>query len=172
MKHNKRLGPIEKEIYELIKRTGEIMTVQIPSGKAGAIPSLIDKGLIEVFKRKTSPWKESKNKFVKLSKHQEKKKEEEKPQAQTDTREEESTEQIPKDKSLDEGISILEGVGPKYQELLIASGYSKMSSIAETSPNVLHAKLIEVNNEKEITKRPPTLNNIEEWVSAAKTQLS
>jgi predicted flap endonuclease-1-like 5' DNA nuclease len=165
------LGPVEKEVYELIKRTGEIMTVQIPATKVGAIPSLVNKGLIEVFKRRASPWKEKKAKFVKLRKSEAKGKEEEKPQAQTDTSEEDSTVQISEEEQFDEGISMLDGVGPKYQKLLRASGYGKIDSIAESSSIVLHAKLIEVNNEAKITKRPPTLSSVEKWVSAAKARL-
>jgi hypothetical protein len=92
MKRSELLGPAEKEVYELIKRAGEIMTSQIPSKKAGAIPSLVNKGLIEVVKRRTTPWKEKKNKFVKPIKRMVEEKEEDKLQAQTDTVEEDLTE--------------------------------------------------------------------------------
>jgi predicted flap endonuclease-1-like 5' DNA nuclease len=165
------LGPVEKEVYELIKRTGEIMTVQIPATKAGAIPSLVNKGLIELVKRRASTWKEKKAKFVKVSTSEAKEKEEVKHQAQMDTSMEDSIEQISKEELFDEDISMLDGVGSKYQELLRASGYRNLDSIAESPPKVLHAKLIEVNNEKEITKRSPTLSNVEKWVSAAKSRL-
>jgi predicted flap endonuclease-1-like 5' DNA nuclease len=148
------------------------MTAQIPPKKAGAIPSLVNKGLIEVVKRRITPRTERKTKFVKLVKRRAKEKEEEKPQAQTDTTEEDSTEQISKEEPFAEGINVLDGVGQKYQDLLRASGYSKIDSIAESSPNELYAKLIEVNNETEITKRPPTLSNVEKWVSAAKARLN
>jgi hypothetical protein len=165
------LGPVEKEVYELIKRTGEIMTVQIPATKAGAIPSLVNKGLIEVFKRRNSPWKEKKAKFVRLGKPEVKEKEEEKPQTQTDMRVEDSIEEVSKEEPFDEAISMLQGVGPKYQKLLRASGYNQIGSIAESSPYVLHAKLIEVNAEAKITKRPPSLSNVEKWISEAKSRL-
>jgi hypothetical protein len=58
-------------------------------------------------------------------------------------------------------------VGSKYQELLRASGYSEIGSIAESLPIKLHAKLIEFNNETEITKRPPTFSIVKEWVARA-----
>jgi hypothetical protein len=165
------LGPIEKEVYELIKRFGEVMTVQIPPDKAGAIPSLVDMGLIEVFKRKTSIWKERKTKFVKLGKRETREKEEEKPQTQMNIIEEDSTVEISEEEPFEKDISILDGVGPMYQELLMAAGYCKIDTIAKSSPDFLYAKLIEVNNEKEIKKRPPTLSIVEEWISAAKTRL-
>jgi hypothetical protein len=52
-------------------------------------------------------------------------------------------------------------VSQKYRDLLRAAGYSKIDTIAESSPTELFEKLIEVNNETEITKRPPTLRNFE-----------
>jgi len=72
----------------------------------------------------------------------------------------------------EEPVSSLEdltGVGPKYRELLKAAGLDSIKAIAESEPEELYAKLIEKNRELKITKRPPTLNNIQEWVKAAKS---
>jgi hypothetical protein len=145
MNSNKLLGPSEKEVYELIKRAGEIMTVQIPARKAGAIPSLIDKGLIEVFKKRTSPRKEKKTKYVKLCEREVIENKNERSQIQVESSKEESIELVSKIAPIVEDLSILEGVGSKYQELLRASGYSEICSIAESLPIKLHAKLIEFN---------------------------
>lgn len=60
------LSPIEQEVYDYIKRSGEIITTQIPRKKAGAIPNLVKKGLVEVFKRSLSPWNPKKIKFVRI----------------------------------------------------------------------------------------------------------
>jgi hypothetical protein len=65
MIHNE-LGPTEKEVYDFIRRLGEVITTQIPNDKAGAIPNLVNKGLVEVGKRSLSPWKPNKIKFVKV----------------------------------------------------------------------------------------------------------
>lgn len=64
-------------------------------------------------------------------------------------------------------LAELEGVGPKYQELLREAGYTSIKSIAESNPNEMYETLMKVNEEKEITKRPPTLQNIEEWIKAS-----
>ena len=64
-------------------------------------------------------------------------------------------------------ISELEGVGPKYQELLRAAGFTTIKSISGSKPDDLYTILLEINDEKEITKRPPTLKNIEEWIKLA-----
>lgn len=60
------LTSVESEVYELIKRSGEMMTTDVPSKMRGAISSLVSKGLVEVYKKRTSPWADKKRKFVKI----------------------------------------------------------------------------------------------------------
>ncbi len=67
----------------------------------------------------------------------------------------------------DEDIATLDGIGPKYMELLLAAGYTSIKSIAESNPEELYNKLIETNNRTHLTKRPPIQGNIEEWIKAA-----
>ncbi len=62
----KDLTALEKEAYELIKRSGELMTINVPSAMRGAIPGLVNKGLVEVVKRFTSPRKRRKRKFLRV----------------------------------------------------------------------------------------------------------
>ena len=62
----KDLTALEKEAYELIERSGELMTINVPSAMRGAIPGLVNKGLVEVVKRFTSPRKRRKRKFLKI----------------------------------------------------------------------------------------------------------
>ena len=98
---------------------------------------------------------------VKVSDYQaqyEKEKKEEPPTPETKITDEETSV---------EDIAELEGVGPKYQELLRAAGYTSIKAIAESNPENLYTKLLETNEETGITKRPPTLKNIEEWIKAA-----
>jgi len=63
---SEELSNVEKEVYELLKRSGEMITTQIPSEKAGAIPNLANKGLVEVIKKSLSPWKNKKTKIVRI----------------------------------------------------------------------------------------------------------
>jgi len=44
----KDLTALEKEAYELIKRSGEMMTTNVPSTMRGVIPGLVNRGLVEV----------------------------------------------------------------------------------------------------------------------------
>lgn len=60
------LSQVEKEAYEFIKIRGEVMTKQVPGNLSGAISQLINKDMVEIVKRKVSPFKEKKLKFVRL----------------------------------------------------------------------------------------------------------
>ena len=60
------LSKVEREVYDLILRTGEVMVGDIPSKKAGAIPSLVNKGLVEIEKRKINYQTTKKSKFVRI----------------------------------------------------------------------------------------------------------
>ena len=62
----------------------------------------------------------------------------------------------------------MQGVGPKYQELLRAAKVKSIKDIAGYAPEALLEKLLAVNQEENITKRPPTLAKVEEWVEKAK----
>jgi hypothetical protein len=57
---------MENKTYEFIKKTGEIQTTNLPKRMWGALPSLKNKGLIEVFKKYTSYFRSRKKKFVKI----------------------------------------------------------------------------------------------------------
>ena len=62
----------------------------------------------------------------------------------------------------------MQGVGPKYQELLRAAQVKTIKDIAGYEPDALLEKLLAVNQEKNITKRPPTQAKVEDWVEKAK----
>jgi len=74
------------------------------------------------------------------------------------------TELIVKTRSLNE----LDGVGPKYQELLHASGFNFVKDLAEETPSALFKKLNIANHKNVITRKPPTLENVQSWITLAK----
>ena len=78
------------------------------------------------------------------------------------------TEQMPETGT---DLGELNGVGPKYLELLMAAGINSVKSITEYEPEALLANLLAVNEAQGITKRPPTLPLVKEWIQAA-TDLS
>ena len=58
------LSRVEREIYELILRSGELMAKDVPFKKAGVVPSLVRKGLVEVYKKPVSAMSGKKCKFL------------------------------------------------------------------------------------------------------------
>lgn len=66
-------------------------------------------------------------------------------------------------------ISELSGVGPKYQQLLKAAGITSIAVVAESNPDELLRKLVEVNKSRGITKRNPTMYVVVRWIEAAKS---
>lgn len=63
---SKELTDFEREVYGFVKKRGEMLTSNMPLRMMGAIPNLKNKGLVEVIKRRTSPWNPKKRKFVKV----------------------------------------------------------------------------------------------------------
>ena len=63
---SKELTEFEEEVYSFIKKRRKILTSNIPLRMMGAIPNLKNKDLVEVIKRRTSPWSSRKRKFVKV----------------------------------------------------------------------------------------------------------
>ena len=62
------LTRVEREVYELVLRAGELMAKDIPLKKAGVVPSLVRKGLLEVYKKHASPTSPKKLKYLRLKK--------------------------------------------------------------------------------------------------------
>ena len=58
------LTDLEREVYEFIRQVGEVMAKDVPFKKAGAVPSLVRKGLVEVYKRPVSPMSRKTHKFL------------------------------------------------------------------------------------------------------------
>lgn len=58
------LTAVEREVYELIARVGDLMAKDVPPKLAGVVPSLVRKGLVEVFKRPASSSSRKKQKFL------------------------------------------------------------------------------------------------------------
>jgi prenyltransferase beta subunit len=68
-KQNMReLSQIEKKTYNFIRDAGEMQTTNIrDKHMCGAVVSLKNMGLVEVFKKYTSYYRKSKKKFVKIN---------------------------------------------------------------------------------------------------------
>lgn len=61
------------------------------------------------------------------------------------------------------------GIGGAYANLLEEAGVDTVKELAKRTPANLHAKLMEINTAKKITSHPPTLQQVEGWVTEAKS---
>jgi predicted flap endonuclease-1-like 5' DNA nuclease len=64
-------------------------------------------------------------------------------------------------------LARMKGVAGIYSDLLEQAGVDTIKELATRNPENLHAKIIEVNNEKRLATRLPTVLDVLEWVEAA-----
>ncbi len=60
------------------------------------------------------------------------------------------------------------GIGPQFAELLEASGVDTVKELRHRKPEALAAKLEAVNAEKKLTRRVPSVKEVEKMIEAAK----
>ncbi len=62
----------------------------------------------------------------------------------------------------------IHGVGPEFAELLEAAGVDTVPELAQRKAENLAAKMEEVNAEKSLTRKVPSVVDVEKWVAQAK----
>lgn len=62
----------------------------------------------------------------------------------------------------------VKGVGSEYAELLMIAGVDSPTELAKRVPENLHKKIMEVNEEKKLVRRPPTEKALADWIEFAK----
>jgi predicted flap endonuclease-1-like 5' DNA nuclease len=62
----------------------------------------------------------------------------------------------------------INGVGEEYGQLLEAAGVDSPRELADRQPDHLHQKMVEINQEKKLVRRVPSLGQLEAWIEAAK----
>ena len=62
----------------------------------------------------------------------------------------------------------IKGVGEEYSDLLEEAGVDTVKELKMRSPKNLHEKMAEINHEKNLVRRLPTLHMVESWVEQAK----
>ena len=63
----------------------------------------------------------------------------------------------------------IEGVGEEYSDLLEEAGVDTVAELATRNADNLYPKILEVNEKKKLVRRPPTLDEIKQWIDQAKT---
>ncbi len=62
----------------------------------------------------------------------------------------------------------IKGIGSEYADLLEEAGVDTVMELAQRNPENLYRKLQEVNAEKKLVRRLPTLKQVTDWVEQAK----
>jgi predicted flap endonuclease-1-like 5' DNA nuclease len=65
-------------------------------------------------------------------------------------------------------LARVKGIGGVYADFMEEAGVDTVKELATRNPENLHAKLVEINNEKKLTERVPTAEMVAEWVTQAK----
>ncbi len=61
------------------------------------------------------------------------------------------------------------GVGPEYAEVLNEIGIDSVKELAQRNPNNTLERIMKLDQEKpDVFRRPPRLEEIEEWIEEAK----
>lgn len=63
----------------------------------------------------------------------------------------------------------INGIGSEFAELLEAAGVDTVPELAQRNPENLTKKMEEVNAEKKLTRRNPSLSEVTKWIEQAKT---
>ncbi|MDD2426526.1 MAG: DUF4332 domain-containing protein [Eubacteriales bacterium] len=65
-------------------------------------------------------------------------------------------------------LARVKGIGGQYSELLEAAGVDTVPELAMRNTHNLYEKMLEVNEAKNLVRRPPSEKMIEDWVKQAK----
>lgn len=65
-------------------------------------------------------------------------------------------------------LARIKGIGRVYSDLMEEAGVDTVKELARRSPENLHAKLIEINNVRQFTQRPPSVEQVSDFVEQAK----
>ena len=65
-------------------------------------------------------------------------------------------------------LARIKGIGEEYADLLEVAGVDTVPELAQRNPENLHKKMLEVNESKNLVRRPPALSQVEDWIGQAK----
>ena len=62
----------------------------------------------------------------------------------------------------------IKGVGEEYSDLLEEAGVDTVAELANRNADNLFQKILEINKEKKLVRRPPVMTQVQKWVEQAK----
>ncbi|KAB7728109.1 DUF4332 domain-containing protein [Rudanella paleaurantiibacter] len=66
-------------------------------------------------------------------------------------------------------LARVKGIGRVYSDLMEEAGVDTVKELAQRVPANLHAKLIEINSKRQLTQRPPSLDQVADFINQAKS---
>jgi predicted flap endonuclease-1-like 5' DNA nuclease len=65
-------------------------------------------------------------------------------------------------------LARVKGVGEEYADLLELAGVDTVPELAQRNPENLYKKMKEINDERSLVRRVPSLSAVQDWVAQAK----
>jgi len=65
-------------------------------------------------------------------------------------------------------LARIKGIAGVYSDLLEEAGVDTVKELKKRVPEKLHAKLLEINEQKKLTAQPPALKIVKTWISLAR----
>lgn len=65
-------------------------------------------------------------------------------------------------------LARIKGIGRVYSDLMEVAGVDTVKELAQRSSASLHAKLIEINSVRQFTQRPPSVEQVHDFIEQAK----
>jgi predicted flap endonuclease-1-like 5' DNA nuclease len=65
-------------------------------------------------------------------------------------------------------LARIKGVSTQYADLLECAGVDTVPELAQRNAENLHAKMVEVNEQKNLVRQVPSASQVEAWVTQAK----
>lgn len=62
----------------------------------------------------------------------------------------------------------IKGISEEYADLLEEAGVDSVPELAQRNPENLYQRLVEVNQEKNLVRRLPSLDQVRDWIEQAK----
>lgn len=66
-------------------------------------------------------------------------------------------------------LARINGIGTQYADLLEHAGVDSVPELAQRNPENLHAKMEEVNAQKNLVNRVPSLSEVTNWIEQAQS---
>ena len=65
-------------------------------------------------------------------------------------------------------LSRIKGISTQYADLLEFAGVDTVPELAQRNPENLQAKMSEINTEKNLVRKVPSVSQVQDWVTQAK----